>query len=162
MTLQCIIPQQHHRHVMGAKGSNVQEITKQYNVNIKFPERPRQDRGDSSTQPQVLLSCLYTGLLLMTVLQLQFPTAPSTLLFHIFVFTKCSYMYLFINHSMFRRTDIILLYHLSYMSSMRDIVTVSCRLRMRPQLPLTATAPLLLPETPATRPPSRLLRTSSS
>jgi len=32
---------------------NVQEITKQYNVNIKFPERPRQSRPSEDLSPQV-------------------------------------------------------------------------------------------------------------
>lgn len=51
VTIDCIIPQKFHRQVMGAKGSNVQEVTKQYNVTIKFPERPAppsQDRDNQS------------------------------------------------------------------------------------------------------------------
>ena len=40
VTIECVIPQKHHRTVMGAKGSKVQDITKQFEVNIKFPEKP--------------------------------------------------------------------------------------------------------------------------
>ena len=38
--MDCVIPQKHHRTVMGAKGSKVQDITKQFAVNIKFPDKP--------------------------------------------------------------------------------------------------------------------------
>ena len=37
--MDCVIEQKHHRTVMGARGSKVQEITKQFDVNIKFPEK---------------------------------------------------------------------------------------------------------------------------
>jgi len=40
ISLECVIPQKHHRTVMGAKGYKVQEITKEYEVGIKFPDRP--------------------------------------------------------------------------------------------------------------------------
>ncbi|XP_078419626.1 vigilin-like [Cetorhinus maximus] len=39
VTIECIIPQKFHRMVMGAKGLNVQQITKDHSVQIKFPER---------------------------------------------------------------------------------------------------------------------------
>ncbi|XP_060690992.1 high density lipoprotein binding protein a [Hemiscyllium ocellatum] len=39
VTIECVIPQKFHRMVMGAKGLNVQQITKDHNVQIKFPER---------------------------------------------------------------------------------------------------------------------------
>lgn len=37
--MECIIEQKYHRNIMGAKGSNVQGITQEHNVGIKFPER---------------------------------------------------------------------------------------------------------------------------
>ncbi|OQR80388.1 vigilin-like [Tropilaelaps mercedesae] len=39
ITVNCVIPQAHHRSVMGPKGVNVQGITKQFGVQIKFPEK---------------------------------------------------------------------------------------------------------------------------
>lgn len=39
VTEECIIPQKHHRTVMGAKGRKVQMITSEYDVQIKFPDR---------------------------------------------------------------------------------------------------------------------------
>lgn len=39
VTINCIIPQKHHRIVMGVKGTKVQLITSEYNVQINFPER---------------------------------------------------------------------------------------------------------------------------
>lgn len=45
VTVECVIPQQFHRTVMGARGANVQEITMKYDVGIKFPDRPIQNGG---------------------------------------------------------------------------------------------------------------------
>ncbi|KAK2586763.1 hypothetical protein KPH14_011792 [Odynerus spinipes] len=39
ITVECIIPQKHHRSVMGAKGRKVQTITSEYDVQVKFPDR---------------------------------------------------------------------------------------------------------------------------
>ncbi len=39
VTIECIIPQKHHRTIMGAKGSRVQLVTSQFEVGIKFPDR---------------------------------------------------------------------------------------------------------------------------
>lgn len=39
ITIECEIPQKHHRSVMGQRGRNVQEITSRNSVQIKFPER---------------------------------------------------------------------------------------------------------------------------
>lgn len=39
VTLECAIPQKFHRAVMGPKGSRIQQITRDYNVQIKFPDR---------------------------------------------------------------------------------------------------------------------------
>ncbi|XP_023026265.1 satellite-binding protein 1 Dp1 [Leptinotarsa decemlineata] len=43
VTIECIIPQKHHRTVMGAKGHKVQGITSDFDVQIKFPERDNQE-----------------------------------------------------------------------------------------------------------------------
>lgn len=47
--MEVVIPQKHHRVVMGARGSNVQGITTQFEVQIKFPER---DLGQNQNQGQ--------------------------------------------------------------------------------------------------------------
>jgi len=39
VTIECVIPQKHHRTVMGAKGVKVQGITSEFDVQIKFPDR---------------------------------------------------------------------------------------------------------------------------
>lgn len=39
ISIDCIIPQQHHRTVMGAKGHKVQGITADFDVQIKFPDK---------------------------------------------------------------------------------------------------------------------------
>jgi polyribonucleotide nucleotidyltransferase len=39
VTIECVIPQVHHRSVMGAKGTKVQAITQDFGVQIKFPDR---------------------------------------------------------------------------------------------------------------------------
>ncbi|CAG2229559.1 Vigilin [Mytilus edulis] len=45
VTVECVIPQQYHRTVMGNRGMNVQEITKVHEVGIKFPDRAPQQNG---------------------------------------------------------------------------------------------------------------------
>ena len=47
MTIECAIPQKYHRTVMGQKGYKVQEITHNWDVNIKFPDRPSEEGGYS-------------------------------------------------------------------------------------------------------------------
>uniref|UniRef100_A0A2K6ABP3 Vigilin n=1 Tax=Mandrillus leucophaeus TaxID=9568 RepID=A0A2K6ABP3_MANLE len=39
VTLECAIPQKFHRSVMGPKGSRIQQITRDFSVQIKFPDR---------------------------------------------------------------------------------------------------------------------------
>lgn len=39
VTVECVIPQKFHRSIMGPKGSRIQQITRDHNVLIKFPER---------------------------------------------------------------------------------------------------------------------------
>ena len=50
MTVQCVIEQRHHRTVLGAKGCNVQAITHEYNVSVKFPD-PKTPGANSSSPP---------------------------------------------------------------------------------------------------------------
>lgn len=50
MTLECAIPQRFHRSVMGPKGCRIQQITRDYNVQIKFPDREENPGGSVVTQ----------------------------------------------------------------------------------------------------------------
>lgn len=50
VTVECIIPQKHHRTVMGAKGRKVQAITSEYDVQIKFPDRDTYDEHRTAEQ----------------------------------------------------------------------------------------------------------------
>merc|ERR1719233_507199 len=43
VTIDCKIEQQYHRTVMGAKGAQVQRITKDFDVNIKFPDKANEN-----------------------------------------------------------------------------------------------------------------------
>ena len=45
VTIECAIPQKFHRSVMGPKGSRIQQITRDYNVQIKFPDREENPGG---------------------------------------------------------------------------------------------------------------------
>jgi len=47
VTIECVIPQKHHRTVMGAKGVKVQGITSEFDVQIKFPDRDAQEEYHS-------------------------------------------------------------------------------------------------------------------
>uniref|UniRef100_A0AAY4ARQ1 Vigilin n=1 Tax=Denticeps clupeoides TaxID=299321 RepID=A0AAY4ARQ1_9TELE len=51
VAVEVAIPQRHHRAVMGPKGSRIQQITRDYEVQIKFPEREEtaapQENGDA-------------------------------------------------------------------------------------------------------------------
>lgn len=58
ITIECIIPQKHHRTVMGTKGYRVQGVTSQFDVQIKFPDRDNTDEyhseltnGDVNAEP---------------------------------------------------------------------------------------------------------------
>ncbi|XP_012590226.1 PREDICTED: vigilin [Condylura cristata] len=51
VTLECAIPQRFHRSVMGPKGSRIQQITRDFNVQIKFPDR--EENPAPSTEPAV-------------------------------------------------------------------------------------------------------------
>uniref|UniRef100_A0A8C2YJJ1 Vigilin n=1 Tax=Chinchilla lanigera TaxID=34839 RepID=A0A8C2YJJ1_CHILA len=60
VTVECAIPQKFHRSVMGPKGSRIQQITRDYNVQIKFPDREEtpahgmehtiQENGDEASE----------------------------------------------------------------------------------------------------------------
>ncbi|XP_005104751.1 vigilin [Aplysia californica] len=52
VTVECVILQADHRTVMGSGGANVREITKQYDVGIKFPDKPVQN-GTPAEEPLV-------------------------------------------------------------------------------------------------------------
>ncbi|XP_027002519.2 high density lipoprotein binding protein a [Tachysurus fulvidraco] len=51
VTMECVIPQKFHRSIMGPKGARIQQITRDHNVQIKFPER--EDAQASQTEAQV-------------------------------------------------------------------------------------------------------------
>lgn len=49
VTMECVIPQKFHRSIMGPKGSRIQQITRDHNVQIKLPER-EDPQGKSSVK----------------------------------------------------------------------------------------------------------------
>nr|XP_014346494.1 PREDICTED: vigilin isoform X1 [Latimeria chalumnae]XP_014346495.1 PREDICTED: vigilin isoform X1 [Latimeria chalumnae] len=49
VTIECVISQKFHRSIMGPKGSRVQQITKDFNVQIKFPDR--EEAPAAGTEP---------------------------------------------------------------------------------------------------------------
>ncbi|XP_048844381.1 high density lipoprotein binding protein a [Brienomyrus brachyistius] len=51
VTMECVIPQKFHRSIMGPKGSRIQQITRDHNVQIKFPER--EDLQAPATEPHI-------------------------------------------------------------------------------------------------------------
>ncbi|XP_045484905.1 vigilin [Pieris rapae] len=57
ITIECVIPQKHHRTVMGARGAKVKDITAEFDVQIKFPERDTTEgadipvRGEEGSEP---------------------------------------------------------------------------------------------------------------
>lgn len=56
VTIECVIEQRQHRSIMGPKGSNVQGITQEHNVSIKFPDRDPPPKpatnGDAPESPK--------------------------------------------------------------------------------------------------------------
>jgi len=48
ISIDCVIPQKYHRTVMGAKGYKVQEITHNWEVGIKFPEKPTENDANGT------------------------------------------------------------------------------------------------------------------
>jgi len=59
VTLECIIPSQHHRAVAGPKWCHVNELTQRYNVSINFPDR--QTTQQQQTQQPAQHEGLYHG-----------------------------------------------------------------------------------------------------
>ena len=59
VTIECDIPQQFHRTVMGARGSNVQDITANFKVAIKFPDRPMPNGNEGKLQESIKLNWVY-------------------------------------------------------------------------------------------------------
>lgn len=49
VTIECVIAQRHHRSVMGSRGTKIQGITHDYDVQIKFPERASNDYEAAET-----------------------------------------------------------------------------------------------------------------
>lgn len=52
VTMECVIPQKFHRSIMGPKGSRIQQITRDHNVQIKFPEREDQQAAPAEAPVQ--------------------------------------------------------------------------------------------------------------
>uniref|UniRef100_A0A8C9ZPL4 Vigilin n=1 Tax=Sander lucioperca TaxID=283035 RepID=A0A8C9ZPL4_SANLU len=50
VTIECVITQKFHRSIMGPKGSRIQQITRDHNVQIKFPEREDQQGKQAPIQ----------------------------------------------------------------------------------------------------------------
>lgn len=46
MTAEVAIPQRYHRAIMGPKGCRIQHITREHEVQIKFPERDDSAAGE--------------------------------------------------------------------------------------------------------------------
>ncbi|XP_070687677.1 high density lipoprotein binding protein a isoform X2 [Pempheris klunzingeri] len=51
VTIECVIPQKFHRSIMGPKGSRIQQITRDHNVQIKFPEREDPQAAAAAAAP---------------------------------------------------------------------------------------------------------------
>uniref|UniRef100_W5K9T1 Vigilin n=1 Tax=Astyanax mexicanus TaxID=7994 RepID=W5K9T1_ASTMX len=52
VTMECVIPQKFHRSIMGPKGARIQQITRDHNVQIKFPEREDQQAAPAEAPVQ--------------------------------------------------------------------------------------------------------------
>ncbi|XP_033821571.1 high density lipoprotein binding protein a isoform X1 [Periophthalmus magnuspinnatus] len=51
VTMECVIPQKFHRSIMGPKGSRIQQITRDHNVQIKFPDREEAQAASPTEAP---------------------------------------------------------------------------------------------------------------
>lgn len=63
MTVECAIPQRYHRAIMGPKGSRIQQITREHEVQIKFPERDETAGASICHQPAPLVSMVTTAVM---------------------------------------------------------------------------------------------------
>uniref|UniRef100_H2ZHB2 K Homology domain-containing protein n=1 Tax=Ciona savignyi TaxID=51511 RepID=H2ZHB2_CIOSA len=52
VTIECLVDEQYHRTVIGQKGRNIQAVTAQFNVQVKFPSR--NNAPSQSEQPEVV------------------------------------------------------------------------------------------------------------
>uniref|UniRef100_A0A8C9VF01 Vigilin n=1 Tax=Scleropages formosus TaxID=113540 RepID=A0A8C9VF01_SCLFO len=52
VTMECVIAQKFHRSIMGPKGLRIQQITREHNVQIKFPEREDVQASTAETTAQ--------------------------------------------------------------------------------------------------------------
>lgn len=52
VTMECVITQKFHRSIMGPKGARIQQITRDHNVQIKFPEREDQQAAPAEAPVQ--------------------------------------------------------------------------------------------------------------
>merc|ERR1719340_102554 len=48
VTIECIIEQQHHRTIMGARGANIQKVCSDFNVQIKIPDRKSSNKAQQN------------------------------------------------------------------------------------------------------------------
>lgn len=53
MTAEVAIPQRYHRAIMGPKGCRIQHITREHEVQIKFPERDESAAGENLNKARV-------------------------------------------------------------------------------------------------------------
>ncbi|NP_001006854.1 vigilin [Xenopus tropicalis] len=53
VTIECLITQRFHRSIMGPKGIRVQQITREFGVQIKFPDREVTPQGAPNAEPHV-------------------------------------------------------------------------------------------------------------
>lgn len=58
MSVEVVIPQRHHRAIMGPKGCRIQYITREHEVQIKFPERDDSSAGQKHNT-QEKCGCIY-------------------------------------------------------------------------------------------------------
>ena len=49
--IECIVPQKHHRSLLGNKGKYVQEISANFSVQIKFPDRRKSEEPPLDEAP---------------------------------------------------------------------------------------------------------------
>lgn len=54
MSVEVAIPQRYHRAIMGPKGCRIQHITREHEVQIKFPERDDSAAGDKQNMAVTL------------------------------------------------------------------------------------------------------------
>ena len=53
VTIECVIDQTHHRTIMGTRGSKVQKICSDFDVQIKIPDRAHKENGTNGEEAPV-------------------------------------------------------------------------------------------------------------